>query len=337
MLVPFLLNYLICWYVWVTTDKRKTVTWVAALLSFYPQFVACKIIRQIWSNPKKGLQKKQHLERDLIQLETFVEAVPSTLAMTYLLLRRAYRAEGYEIIYGDSEYDIILFFVAFSTSVITSSLGLAKNLKVGPCCILSKEKRCFGGLLSPRFILIFFSCCFVLVAKGFSLAGSILEGPGSPEPAVLAGKVAFSLSTLLLPGFLTGIFACWHKEMPKTFLVHPSIFLLPVFSLFTFVSNSKVCCGRRGKTEDCEKGQKGIQEETFITFSPKYTAINAGLSLAGALVYKFTLHLVTRDEIAPKIILGALFFPGLLLTLAATFSNQCRCCRSCCCRSSCTE
>ena len=56
MLVPFLLNYLICWYVWVTTDKRKTVTWVAALLSFYPQFVAFKIIRQIWSNPKKGLQ-----------------------------------------------------------------------------------------------------------------------------------------------------------------------------------------------------------------------------------------------------------------------------------------
>ena len=28
MLVPFLLNYLICWYVWATTDKRKAFTWV---------------------------------------------------------------------------------------------------------------------------------------------------------------------------------------------------------------------------------------------------------------------------------------------------------------------
>ena len=44
MLLPFLLNYLICWYVWATTDKRKAVTWVAALLSFYPQCVALKII-----------------------------------------------------------------------------------------------------------------------------------------------------------------------------------------------------------------------------------------------------------------------------------------------------
>ena len=72
MLVPFLLNYLICWYVWATTDKRKAFTWVAALLSFYPQYVALKIIYQIWwGDSKKGLQKKRHFERNLIQFETF--------------------------------------------------------------------------------------------------------------------------------------------------------------------------------------------------------------------------------------------------------------------------
>ena len=87
MLVPLLLNYLICWYVWATTDKRKAVTWIAALFSFYPQYVACKIIYQIWwVDPKRGLQKKRHLERDLIQLEVFVEAVPSSLVMTYLMV-----------------------------------------------------------------------------------------------------------------------------------------------------------------------------------------------------------------------------------------------------------
>ena len=85
MLLPFLLNYLICWYVWATTEKRKAVTWIAELLSFYPQYVACKIIWEIWSDPRKGLQKKRKLERDLIQMETFCEAAPSTLIMTYLI------------------------------------------------------------------------------------------------------------------------------------------------------------------------------------------------------------------------------------------------------------
>ena len=47
MLFLFLLNYLICWYVWATTDKWKAVTWVAACLNCYPQYVACKTIWKI--------------------------------------------------------------------------------------------------------------------------------------------------------------------------------------------------------------------------------------------------------------------------------------------------
>ena len=100
MLVPFLLNYFICWYVWATTDKRKAVSWVATLLSFYPQYIALKTIYQIWVSPQKGLQKKRRLERDLIQMEVFYEAVPSTLVMTYLLVRAMRGAPGNEIIYN---------------------------------------------------------------------------------------------------------------------------------------------------------------------------------------------------------------------------------------------
>ena len=69
LLLPFMMNYLICWYVWATTDERKAVTWVAALLSFYPQYVACNVIWQIWTNPKRGLKKKRLLERNLFQFE----------------------------------------------------------------------------------------------------------------------------------------------------------------------------------------------------------------------------------------------------------------------------
>ena len=37
LLVPFLINYLTTWIVWWSVDKRKTVSWIAPLLSVYPQ------------------------------------------------------------------------------------------------------------------------------------------------------------------------------------------------------------------------------------------------------------------------------------------------------------
>ena len=37
LLVPFLINYLTTWFIWWSIDKRKTVTWIAPLLSVYPQ------------------------------------------------------------------------------------------------------------------------------------------------------------------------------------------------------------------------------------------------------------------------------------------------------------
>ena len=288
MLLPFLLNYLICWYVWATTDKRKAVTWVAALLSFYPQYVALKIIYQIWwVNPTRGLRKKRQLERDLIQFEVFYEAVTSTLVMTYLAVRAGDGLPGSEIIVdwnNPASLNSVLFFVAFSTSIITSSLGLAKNLKVGPCRILPEQKRYLKGFLSPKFILIFFACGFTLVGKGIALA-NVVVGRGragrGPCGADLSGGVAIALSTFFLPGVLVSLFACLHCGILKTFLVHPSVFLLPVFTHFTFRSKRNFCC---------EGENVG---ESFISFSPMTTAVNAGVCIAGALAYLFTLPLVT--------------------------------------------
>ena len=91
-------------------------------------------------------------------------------------------------------------------------------------------------------------------------------------------------ATIFLPGFLVGMFACWHKGILRTFLAHPSIFLLPVFSHFTFVSNSKPCC-------------QGVERGTiFISFSPKYTAINAVVSVAGIPAYFFLMELIAGDD-----------------------------------------
>merc|ERR1719264_1943668 len=183
--------------------------------------------------------------------------------------------KGSEIIYNwrdRGSTNSVLFFVAYSTSIITSSLGLAKNLKVGPCRILPEQKKHLGGLLSPRFVVLFFSC--------------------------------------------------WHKGILKTFLTHPSVFLLPVFSHFTFASNSKFCC------------QGEVGEKSFISFSPKCTAINIGVSAAGIVAYVFTLPLTANDPdllytSGIYIIFGGLpcFILGLILTLLAAFSNRCNCCK----------
>ena len=37
LFVPFLVNYVTTWIVWWSVDKKKTISWVAPLLSVYPQ------------------------------------------------------------------------------------------------------------------------------------------------------------------------------------------------------------------------------------------------------------------------------------------------------------
>ena len=37
LLVPFLINYLTTWAIWWSIDKRKAISWIAPLLSVYPQ------------------------------------------------------------------------------------------------------------------------------------------------------------------------------------------------------------------------------------------------------------------------------------------------------------
>ena len=223
MLAPFLLNYLICWYVWVTSDKRKAISWVAALLSFYPQYVACKIIWYIWRDPQKGLRKKRCLERNFVPLETYYESVPSTMVCTYVLVKATggpFKIDGQELIFkwfdpGDS----ILFFAAFITSVFTSTLGLAKTLKVGSCRILPpEEKRFLGGLLSPRFALVFFACGFTFISKGFAFALAV-EGSCDPIGTKRTAGALAAFSLIFLPGFLVGLFASWHRGILKTFLL----------------------------------------------------------------------------------------------------------------------
>ena len=128
LLVPFLINYTLCWIAWFNSEKQKKFTWIAALLGCYPQLVAARIIWLFWTQPKKGVREKKHLERNLMENEIFTEAVPSALIMTFLWVV----GEENKLIIGEGRSaSYYLFFVTFTTSVLSAGLGLAKCLKVG--------------------------------------------------------------------------------------------------------------------------------------------------------------------------------------------------------------
>ena len=70
-------------------------------------------------------------------------------------------------------------------------------------------------------------------------------------------------------------------------------------------------------------------EETYVAFSPKSTALNAAVSIVGVLVYAFILPKLSKsgDQICfEEVYVGgglSCYFLGLLLTLLATFLDQC--------------
>ena len=136
LLVPFLANYILSWTAWFNSEKQKKFTWIAALLGCYPQLVAARIIWLFWTQPKKGVREKKHLERNLMENEIFTEAVPSALIMTFLMVMNLRNREDRakqedDVIIGEAgSPSYYLFFVSFSTSVLSAALGLAKSLKV---------------------------------------------------------------------------------------------------------------------------------------------------------------------------------------------------------------
>jgi len=331
LLVPFLVNYTLCWIAWFTTEKQRKFTWIAALLGCYPQLVAARIIWLFWTQPVKGMREKKHLERNLMEHEIFTEAVPTALIMTFLMVVTIDDQSGVVIGEGLSE---ILFFVSFTTSALSAGLGLAKCLKVGPCRVLA-EGGCLGGLLAPRFLLIFVACLLSLLVKGVAL--------GSPFTSRLIYRVldqklrvtAIILATMFLPGFLLGLVSCWHRGILKTLIAHPSIILMPTFTHFTFASSTQWCKGSSNKEGEKEEG--GDTEESFITFSAKFTFLNVGASVICSVVYGLSLTQLAGwnsvydgrdrvpDYLAGYLLVGVPFFIlGLLLTLLTLASTSTR-------------
>merc|ERR1712130_114763 len=78
MILPFLANYIMTWFLWYQIDHRKRLTWLACLLNLYPQARAAGIIFEVWRNPKRGLAKKKKFEREVAGMEADCQRQPKS-------------------------------------------------------------------------------------------------------------------------------------------------------------------------------------------------------------------------------------------------------------------
>jgi hypothetical protein len=151
-----------------------------------------------------------------------------------------------------------LFFIAYVTSIISTSLGLSKCLKVGPCYVLAEEGA-LGGLLTTRFVTLMISIGVTLSSKGTVVAVAINDGP----PLSSYILILLSFSMMFLPGLMLALMSLFHKkpwiQIIKSIISHPSLLLLPVFTHYTFSANGKSCCSRNE-----EEGQDDIRTREDI-------------------------------------------------------------------------
>ena len=104
LLVPFLLNYVACWYTFYREARYKKYTFIFPLLNLYPQFgkthfkekivgffflhinilEASRIVYTLYKDPAKGRQIKKIFDQNIGLHEVFLEAVPTTLIITVI-------------------------------------------------------------------------------------------------------------------------------------------------------------------------------------------------------------------------------------------------------------
>ena len=83
----------------------------------------------------------------------------------------------------------------------------------------------------PRFQFIFVACLLSLLGKGFAIGFVFFEPYKTKAALGEKAKLAASIfATQFLSGLLLGIISCWHKDILKTIVAHPSVLLMPAFT-----------------------------------------------------------------------------------------------------------
>ena len=194
-------------------------------------------------------------------------------------------------------------------------------------CKVFAEGGLLGGCLSIlSFLAIFLASLFTLCGKAFLL----MSMTSSPDYVTI---ISLYLS-LTLPGLVTGVYFIWHNGIFKSFLRHPSLLHLPMFTFFSFESNAQKCCAKK----------YNVPSEVEIRFSVKATLFNILFSALAVVAIAFIIPQISKptndftecEEESPLkcsfILLSASLVtigPGILVTI--TFLCFFSCCLKCFC------
>ena len=163
-----------------------------------------------------------------------------------------------------------IFFLGFTSSILSASLGAAKALRLGICRTIADSDSI--DMFTGRFMMAFLSCGLVGVSKGLLIAilfyNTKKQWDYTDEQykhATIQIEVAIALCLgLFLPQLLLSLWSSVGatKTSLKTIIQHPSIIIVPMFTFFTFAKINTFC------------GDRDVR----IKFSPLYTWINIIIS-----------------------------------------------------------
>ena len=207
---------------------------------------------ELLRDPHEGRKSLKRFNKDISLHEVFLESVPSFFIMTVLMVHNTTD----NTLAGDF-HDLSIaghFLFTYFTSIFSSSIGIAKCLMFGAARIMTPDGP-FNGQLSGRFIFAFLASNTSLLSKGYIVL--LLSDLKLEEQIIM----------IFLPNLLLALMLILKtkKSSLKMILSHPSLLLMPVFTLFTF---SKINSG-------CGNGEK----DERIAFSLKFTIINFFLSV----------------------------------------------------------
>ena len=320
LLTPFLLNVVFTTFSWwrIDSNTEKKWTWILLLFQLWPQYRAMKIIFKIFKGDPTYVIEKNTLERDVSTLEPFLESVPTVWITTVILAKQLESGNSGAISSGDN---YIIFVTSFTLSVISSSIGITKFLKVGPCKIFP-EGGCCLGYFTGRFMMVFIAVACSIVNKGLLVASHLLVSTGLESSGALmstAGVILCFVAVNILPHFLWSIVLVWIplrniKSALLTLKTYPQIFLVAMFTPFTFGAESISC-------RDCPETARGR-----ITFTKQGTVVNLIITVTSFVI---TASLAIYDaRTVPYLFL----IPDVLaiilqtiLTIAIMINSECCC------------
>ena len=183
---------------------------------FFPKLVQLtyfQVMLLLVKGDPKGFEEKEALDREVLSLESYLEALPSLGVLVYMF--RVYPE------FLKSKIGI----VSFCRLQVQTCFTMTLFLRSGPCFILP-NKGLFGGILTWRFIaIVFLSECSFKIKFG--------EREFYEDTFIANAVCVSSLGLVLGLISMKRAVSSWSKVF-SVLLKFPPLILLPIFGFVTF-------------------------------------------------------------------------------------------------------